>query len=83
MVLLDSLARETIRKCSLGFLLDSRSFSQSDISLVCSVDQLLTDILLLAPPSLREFYGDPIEDKAKSMDLHSKIEIQSTLTVVV
>ena len=83
MVLLDSFARETIRKCSLGFLLDSRSFGQSDISLVCSADQLWTDILLLASPSLRAFYGDPVEDKAKSMDLHSKIEIQSTLTVVV
>ena len=38
---------------------------------------------MLASPSLRAFYGDPVEDKAKSMDLHSKIEIQSTLTVVV
>ena len=59
------------------------SSGQSVISLVCSADQLWTNILLLASPSLRAFYGDPIEDKAKSMDLHSKIEIQSTLTVVV
>ena len=48
-----------------------------------TADQLWTDILLLASPSLRAFYGDPLEDEAKSMDLHSKIEIQSTLTVVV